>query len=183
MTSNRIALRDLTWIAICAALICVCAWITVPATVPFTLQLLGVFLSVRVLGGKNGTIAIAVYMLLGLVGLPVFAGFSAGAGVLLGPTGGYIIGFLFIGLIYWLGGSLTSNRFASCALLLAGLLVCYAFGTAWFMYVFAAKGKPLTLLGSLSMCVFQYIVPDVLKLAASEIIAYRVLKLLERKRV
>lgn len=183
MTAHRLALRDLTWIAICAALICVCAWITVPSTVPFTLQLMGVFLSVRVLGGKNGTIAIAVYMLLGLVGLPVFAGFSAGAGVLLGPTGGYIIGFLFIGLIYWLGGPLTSNRLTSCALLLAGLLVCYVFGTAWFMYVYAAKGQSLTLLGSLSICVLPYVIPDVLKLAASEIIAYRVLKLLERKRV
>ena len=93
MSGQRIALRDLTWIAICAAIICVCAWITVPATVPFTLQVLGVFLSIRLLGGKKGTAAVAVYILLGMVGLPVFSGFQAGAGVLLGPTGGRSIQF------------------------------------------------------------------------------------------
>ena len=117
------------------------------------------------------------------MGLPVFSGFQAGAGVLLGPTGGYIVGFLFIGLIYWLGEPLKPGRIASCALLIGGLAVCYAFGTAWFIRVNAAKGKTLTVLTSLGICVFPYIVPDLLKLAASEVIAWRVLKLSERKRV
>ena len=183
MTEHRIALRELTRIAICAAAMAVCAWVTVPSTVPFTLQTMGVFLSLRLLGGRNGTIAVAVYILLGLVGLPVFSGFQAGAGVLLGPTGGYIVGFLFIGLIYWLGEPLKPGRIVSCALLTGGLAVCYAFGTAWFIRVNAAKGKTLTVLTSLGICVFPYIVPDLLKLAASEVIAWRVLKLSERKRV
>ena len=173
----------MTRIAICAAAMAVCAWVTVPSTVPFTLQTMGVFLSLRLLGGRNGTIAVAVYILLGLVGLPVFSGFQAGAGVLLGPTGGYIVGFLFIGLIYWLGEPLKPGRIVSCALLTGGLAVCYAFGTAWFIRVNAAKGKTLTVLASLGICVFPYIVPDLLKLAASEVIAWRVLKLSERKRV
>ena len=173
----------MTRIAICAAAMAVCAWVTVPSTVPFTLQTMGVFLSLRLLGGRNGTIAVAVYILLGLVGLPVFSGFQAGAGVLLGPTGGYIVGFLFIGLIYWLGEPLKPGRIASCALLTGGLAVCYTFGTAWFIRVNAAKGKTLTVLASLGICVFPYIVPDLLKLAASEVIAWRVLKLSERKRV
>ena len=183
MTEHRIALRELTRIAICAAEMAVCAWVTVPSTVPFTLQTMGVFLSLRLLGGRNGTIAVAVYILLGLVGLPVFSGFQAGAGVLLGPTGGYIVGFLFIGLIYWLGEPLKPGRIASCALLTGGLAVCYTFGTAWFIRVNAVKGKTLTVLASLGICVFPYIVPDLLKLAASEVIAWRVLKLSERKRV
>ena len=113
----------------------------------------------------------------------MFSGFQAGAGVLLGPTGGYIVGFLFIGLIYWLGEPLKPGRIVSCALLTGGLAVCYAFGTAWFIRVNAAKGKTLTVLASLGICVFPYIVPDLLKLAASEVIAWRVLKLSERKRV
>ena len=183
MTEHRIALRELTRIAICAAEMAVCAWVTVPSTVPFTLQTMGVFLSLRLLGGRNGTIAVAVYILLGLVGLPVFSGFQAGAGVLLGPTGGYIVGFLFIGLIYWLGEPLKPGRIASCALLTGGLAVCYTFGTAWFIRVNAVKGKTLTVLASLGICVFPYLVPDLLKLAASEVIAWRVLKLSERKRV
>ena len=183
MSGQRLALRELTSIAICAAVISVCAWITVPATVPFTLQLLGVFLSVRLLGGRNGTIAVAVYILLGSVGAPVFSGFGAGAGVLIGPTGGYIVGFLFIGLIYWLGEKACTGRIAACGLMLAGLIVCYAFGTAWFIYVNAARGKALTVLTSLGICVFPYVIPDLLKLAASEMIAWKVVKLLDRKRV
>ena len=69
---------DLTYMAVCAALIAVCAWITVPAAVPFTLQIFGVFCVLGLLGGKRGTVAILVYILLGAVGLPVFSGFNGG---------------------------------------------------------------------------------------------------------
>lgn len=86
--------RDIVFIGIFAALIAICSWISIPTTVPFTLQTMGVFTAVGLLGGKRGSLAVLVYILLGLVGLPVFAGFSGGVGVLFGTTGGYIIGFL-----------------------------------------------------------------------------------------
>ena len=89
---------ELAYIALGAALISVCAWITVPLTVPFTMQLFAVFFVLTALGGRNGTIAIAVYLLLGAVGCPVFAGFTGGFGALIGMTGGYLIGMLLIGL-------------------------------------------------------------------------------------
>ena len=70
--------RDLTQIAILVALMAICSWITIPTVVPFTLQTLGVFLAISLLGGKRGTLAVLIYLLLGAVGLPVFAGlFSA----------------------------------------------------------------------------------------------------------
>ena len=91
--------RDIVYIGFFAAVITICSWISIPASVPFTLQTMGVFAAVGILGGKRGTLAVLTYILLGAVGLPVFAGFSGGMGVILGTTGGYIAGFLFSALL------------------------------------------------------------------------------------
>ena len=85
---------DLVLIALFAALMALCAWVTVPYAVPFTMQTFGVFLALLLLGGKRGTICMAVYLLLGAVGLPVFSGFRGGVGALVGSTGGYLVGFI-----------------------------------------------------------------------------------------
>ena len=92
----------MVYIAIFAVIIAVCSWISVPMVVPFTLQTFGVFCAVGLLGGKRGTLSVLIYVLLGAVGVPVFAGFSSGIGTLFGVTGGYIMGFIFTALIYWL---------------------------------------------------------------------------------
>ena len=89
-------------IALFAAIIAVCSWIQIPMTVPFTMQTFAVFCALATLGGKGGTISVLIYIVLGAVGVPVFAGFTGGVGILFGTTGGYIIGFLFTGLLYWL---------------------------------------------------------------------------------
>ena len=136
MTSNKLSVRDLAVIAIGAALIAVCSWLSVPFTVPFTLQSFAVCLLAALLGWKRGVLTVLVYMLLGAVGLPVFAGFKAGFGVLLGATGGYIVGFLLTALVIGLG----TDRFGAKPLplglaMLLGMLLCYACGTAWFVVV------------------------------------------------
>ena len=100
-SKQKWAARDMAYVAIFAVTIAICSWISIPTTVPFTLQTFAVFLAVAVLGGRRGTFAVLVYILLGAVGLPVFAGFSGGLGALLGTTGGYIIGFFFSALLYW----------------------------------------------------------------------------------
>ena len=92
---------DMAYIAVFAVLMAICSWISIPSVVPITLQTFAVFLAVGVLGGRRGTVAIFLYLLLGLIGIPVFAGFSAGPGVLLGNTGGYLLGFLFSALLMW----------------------------------------------------------------------------------
>lgn len=101
-TTTRSKTYDMVYIAVFAVLIAICSWISIPMTVPFTLQTFAVFLAVGVLGGKRGSLAVLIYILLGAVGIPVFAGFSGGIGQLLGNTGGYIIGFLFSALLMWL---------------------------------------------------------------------------------
>ena len=92
--------RKMTAAALGAVLIIICSWLTILFAVPFTMQTFAVFSVLILLGGKLGTASIGLFVLMGLVGLPVFSGFRGGVGVLLGPTGGYIIGFIFAGLLY-----------------------------------------------------------------------------------
>ncbi len=184
------AIVNMVFIAMMAAIMAVCAWITIPAAVPFTLQTFAVFLAICVLGGKNGTISVLVYILLGAVGLPVFSGFKGGIGVLLGNTGGYIIGFLFSALVMWLLEGVFGRKFsgkskgvaiaAEFVTMLIGLIVCYAFGTAWFMVVYTRSKGALSLLTCLGWCVFPFIIPDGIKIVLALFIGRRVKKAIGR---
>ena len=134
--------RNMALCALFAALLAVCAWISIPAgDIAITMQTFGIFLTLGVLGGKRGTIAIATYLLLGVVGLPVFSGFQGGVGTLLGVTGGYIAGFLATGLVYWLMTALGRNKEIFRLLgMLIGLLFCYLLGTLWFRFGYLSYG-------------------------------------------
>ena len=86
-TVKRVDIKDIAMIAQCAAVMAICSWISIPAAVPFTMQTFAVFLSVGLLGGRNGTLSVLVYLLIGAAGLPVFSGFTGGIGHLLGQNG------------------------------------------------------------------------------------------------
>ena len=176
-TKKRNKIYDMAFIAISAAIIAVCSWISIPGPVPFTLQTFGIFVTVGILGGRRGSLAVLVFLLLGAVGVPVFAGFSGGFGVLLGSTGGYLIGFLFTALIMWLFEKFPGNKTVMLVLsMLAGLLVCYAFGTAWFMVVYGNNTGPVGLGTALMWCVVPFILPDLVKLGIAFVISSRVKK-------
>ena len=165
---------DLVYTALGAVLIAVCSWISIPTTVPFTMQTFAVFFVLLALGGKRGTMSILVYILLGAVGMPVFAQFASGMGVLLGSTGGYIVGFLFTGLIYWFAaGIFGKKRWVQIASLLVGTAVLYAFGTAWFLLFYARTGQAVGIGAALAWCVIPFIVPDLIKMALAFMIARR----------
>ena len=171
----RIKTLDLVYIAIGAALIAICSWISIPTAVPFTLQTFAVFAVLSILGGRRGTISVTVYILMGAVGLPVFAGFKGGIGVLFGNTGGYILGFLLTGLIYILFQKLFGQKdLTDIIALILGLIVCYAFGTAWFMHLYLKNTGEVGLMTVLSWCVFPFIIPDLIKLALAFVISRRV---------
>lgn len=166
---------DIAYIALGTALIAICSWISIPTAVPFTLQTFAIFAILSLLGGKRGSLSILVYILLGAVGVPVFAGFSGGLGVVLGSTGGYIIGFLLTGLIYWVITSLTKKSFViEVVSLIIGLAACYALGTIWFMVVYARGNGPISAMTALGWCVFPFIIPDLIKLALGLVLARRV---------
>ena len=171
---KKFQLVDLCYMAICAALIAICSWISIPAAIPFTLQTFAVFCVLGILGGRRGTVAILVYILLGAVGLPVFTGFNAGIGALLGTTGGYILGFVFIGLVDWTAEMLfgTGLRVRVAAMIL-GLMVCYAFGTGWFMFLYARKTGPISLGTALGWCVFPFVIPDLVKMSLAMFVSER----------
>ena len=163
--------------ALCAmfsALLCISAWLAIPiGQISITLQTLVIFLCLGLLGGKYGSISIFVYLLLGAVGLPVFSGFQGGMGPLLGTTGGYIWGFLVMGLVYWLiTGIWKNNRFSPVLAMLTGLLLCYTLGTLWYGYLYA-QGNTLWLI--LLQCVVPYVLPDMVKLFFAVYLTKRIL--------
>ena len=121
---NRERLKMLSLTALFAALIVVCSWISVPFNViSFTMQTFAVFFALSFLGGKYGTLAVAVYIAVGAAGLPVFSGFRGGVGALTGATGGYIFGFLLSGAVYILFTLKKKTPAFEIAGLFAGLFV------------------------------------------------------------
>lgn len=159
------SLRQLSRCALFAALMAVCAWLSIPAgDIAFTMQTFGLFLTLGLLGGKQGTITCGVYLLLGAIGLPVFHGFQGGIGILLGATGGYLAGFLAAALLYWAATSLLGHSLPAKAIaMLLGCLGCYAFGTAWFFFAYTG-GAGLSLGAVIAKCVLPYLLPDAIKL-------------------
>ena len=170
-------MKKLTFTAMSAVLICVCSWITVPFAIPFTMQTFAVFFAVLFLGGKNGTAAIALSLFMGMIGLPVFSGFRGGIGHLLGPTGGYIVGFLFMGIVYMLLEPFIRERRSIRWLALAGgLALCYLTGTLWFLMVAGAQGSSQTFWSALGICVLPYVIPDCAKMVLAVYLSDRVRK-------
>ena len=175
--SNKLHTKDYAYIGQCAALIAICSWITIPSMVPFTMQTFAVFLTLGLLGGKRGTMSVIVYLLLGAIGLPVFSGFAGGIGHMMGPTGGYIIGFIGTALVMWFFERKFGNGQKSLiASMTIGLLVCYAFGTAWFMAVYTKNTGAIGLGTALSMCVVPYLIPDALKIILASLLCNRLRK-------
>lgn len=166
--------RNMALCALFAALIAVCAWISIPmGDIAITMQTFGIFLTLGVLGGKRGTVSVAVYLLLGIVGLPVFSGFQGGVGALLGVTGGYIAGFLAAALIYWLITAFGKQKDIFRLLgMVVGLLACYLFGTLWFQFGYLSYGG-LSFGAVLLKCVVPYLLPDAAKLMIAWLLSRR----------
>ena len=154
-----------------AALICLCSWISLPiGDIAFTLQTFAVLLTLALLGGGWGTVAIGIYLLLGAVGMPVFSGFRGGFGQLLGVTGGFLWGFLFSGLVYGL-----LERFGKLPAMLGAQLICYLCGCLWFS-LYSGGGFAFVLL----RCVVPFLIPDAVKLALAYSLSRRLKKHLIR---
>lgn len=167
-TNKKQTTLDLVYISLFTVIIAVSSWISIPMGIPFTLQTMGVFTSVGLLGGRRGTLSVLTYILLGAVGVPVFAEFTGGIGVLIGNTGGYIFGFLFSALVMWVFERLFGRSTLVLGVsMIIGLIVCYAAGTAWYMAAYLHNTGAIGLWTVLGWCVFPFIIPDMLKIALS----------------
>ena len=169
-TRSRSAVLDMIFTAMFAALIAVCSLISIPVgTVPVTLQTFAVCLAAAMLGFKRGTLSVLVYILLGAVGVPVFAGMKGGIGVLAGPTGGYIIGFILTAVTVGIAADRWGRRVLPLAVsMIIGVLLCYVVGTVWFVIVTGTD-----LIGALTLCVAPFLLPDALKIALAVLLANR----------
>ena len=160
--------RDIATVAMGVALIGVCSWVSIPMTIPFTMQTFAVCLVTALFGLRRGMWTVLCYILLGAAGVPVFSGFKGGIGALLGTTGGYI-------------ETLGRRLPVLIGSMVVGVLVCYAFGTAWFMFVYARNTGPIGLGTALGWCVLPYLLPDAVKIALASILTGRLYPLLNRE--
>ena len=180
--------NTLTKIALMAALQCIISPFAIAfpiSPVPMSLATLMLYLSVYILERKHATISCSIYLLIGLVGIPVFSGFTGGAGRLFGPTGGYLIGYLALTYIGgWFVGK-WNNGFSNVGArdvgrlnfllqglgLAVGTAVCYLFGTLWLAY--QAEMDFVTALG---VGVLPFVIGDVLKIVVGVIVGNMVRK-------
>ncbi len=160
-----------------AALTAVGAYIAIPiGPVPIVLQNLFILLAGLLLGPKWGSASVAVYLLAGILGLPVFAGGTGGIGRIVGPTGGYLLGFLpavyLIGLISKKGGQ---NTVMDVVAMIAGTIVIYACGVAWLKTL-----TGMTLAKTLAVGMYPFLIGDAIKIAAALPIARGLRPIIER---
>lgn len=177
----KISIRTITFTAMFAAIISVLSILTIPTPwgVPFTLQTFAIALCGFVLGKKYGTLATGVYVLLGAVGLPVYAGMKGGFGVLFGPTGGYIIGFIFMALLcgiaydFWRKSGV--KKYA-CTIIFAllGLAACHALGIVQLKNYYEMTWAAAAMAGTV-----PYLVKDILSVIAAFFLALAVRKALK----
>ena len=166
--SGKWTTRDMTVCALMAVLMCVCTWIAIPGAVPFTLQTFAVFAALELLGPRRAFWSVAVYLLMGAAGLPVFSGMAGGIGILLGPTGGYLIGFLLVPLICRAVTAAAGTRKAARITgVVLGMAACYAVGTVWFIFVSEGTGWSAALM----LCVVPFLLPDMVKLVLAMTLA------------
>ena len=186
-------IRNMAAVALMAAVLCVVAPLSLPfGPIPVTLGVLVIFLSIYAVGPGRAAAATGLYLLLGCAGLPVFSGFSAGFSKLVGPTGGYLIGYI---PMAWTAGVLVKRGWSSSsrtapviqlAGLLLGLSVLYALGTARFLQymnspiLMGEKAGGMTLPKALGICVWPFLPFDILKAVLAVLIGGPLRRRLQR---
>lgn len=161
-TKKQTNVYTLTTIAVMTAVICILSPFSIAiGVIPITFATLAVYLSVYLLGWKKATVSVLLYILIGLAGLPVFSGFTGGFAKLVGPTGGYLLGYLCITLTAGFFIDRFQKRWLHLSGLLAGTALCYTLGTAWYCIQTGSALVP-----ALGLCVLPFIPGDLLKISA-----------------
>ena len=167
--NQKIRTKQMVLIALMTAVTCVLGPLSIPlpfSPVPISLTNFAIFLAIFILGMKSGTISFIIYLLLGAVGVPVFSSFRGGLQVLAGPTGGYLIGFIFLALIMGFALDHFDRKLVPTIIgMIIGMVVCYAFGTVWL-----AKLLSLSFKEGLMMGVIPYLAGDAAKIIIAAIV-------------
>ena len=166
--SKTFSVQKMAIIALMTAVLCILAPISIPvfiSPVPISLGVLAVYLTAYVLSPLDATISVIIFILLGTFGLPVFSGYSGGLSKLVGPTGGYIIGFLFTVYISSIFIHMKKGIIFDVIGMITGLALCYILGTIWFSY---QQGKGF--IASLLLCVVPFLIGDAIKIIVAVIL-------------
>lgn len=166
--SKTFSVQKMAIIALMTAVLCILAPISIPvfiSPVPISLGVLAIYLTAYVLSPVDATISVIIFILLGTFGLPVFSGYSGGLSKLVGPTGGYIIGFLFTVYISSLFIHMKKGIIFDVIGMITGLALCYILGTIWFSY---QQGKGF--IASLLLCVVPFLIGDAIKIIVAVIL-------------
>lgn len=164
----KFSTKDCTLIGLFAALTAILSQLSIPiGEVPITLQTFAVMLPVYILGKKNGMFAQIVFILIGAVGIPVFANFRGGLNVLVGPTGGYLISFPIIAFVtgYLIEKRKTPSKPYLFLCGIIGLIICYAMGTVQLAFVLNLSFKKALYIG-----VIPFVIFDLIKIALAVIV-------------
>lgn len=163
-----LSVQNIAMVGVMTALMCVFGPLSVPiGPVPISLTNLVIYFAVIILGWKLGTISYLIYLFIGLVGVPVFSGFSGGAGKLFGPTGGYLIGFIPMAILVGIFVKKQKNAVIFYTIgMIVGTLVTYALGTAWLAYQLK-----LSFGAALQAGVIPFIPGDAIKIVVAALIA------------
>lgn len=163
MKGKRITITEMVLVSVMAAVLCVIGPFTIPVgMVPVSLLPVMLYLTVYVLGMWKASVSCLIYMGIGLIGLPVFSGYSGGPGMLLGPTGGYIWGYLLLTLCSGFFVERSVKRRWHLLGMLAGLLLCYLLGTIWLIITMQLTPGQAVLTG-----VVPFVLFDLLKIATA----------------
>ena len=163
---NRTRVLQICRAALFAAMLAISALISIPTPIPITLQTFALFLLADCLPLSQACLSVVIYLCLGTVGLPVFAGFQSGIGTLLGPTGGFLVGSLPTVALYGYLASKTGSYMLRLFFAALSVMLLYLIGGLWYAYLFGTSGV-------LSVCVFPFILPDALKITAAVLLADR----------
>ena len=180
MKNKKLTTYQMSVTALMAAVMCVLGPLTVPiGAVPISLANFVICLTAWLLGPKFGTLSVAVYLLIGLVGVPVFSGYGAGIAKLAGPTGGYLVGYL---LLAFIGGLFIEKSKGQPVVSGIGLVLgdaaCYVLGTIWFMILTGAD-----LVSALGWCVLPYLTGDAVKIVLAAVLTMQLDKRVKRSLV
>lgn len=161
-------LKNLLLAGLFAGLTAICSWISLPlffTPVPINMALLGPYLAGILIGSKYGALSQIIYILMGILGIPVFSGFASGIGIIMGPTGGFIAGYVACAALC---GLVSGKKDSGCRILLmiCGLFSCYFIGLIWFISVTGSSLRT-----GLVSCVLPFIPGDAVKITAAAILS------------
>lgn len=166
------SIKEITIIAIYISLLTIFSWISIPLVIPFTLQTLMIFIIGYTLNLKKGLLVLISYIVLGILGLPVFSSFKSGITTFLGPTGGFLIGFfpqiIFISLFIDIK---KQKAFIVIYKSIISLLICYIISALWFMLVYDTT---ISFLKAVSIVILPFIIPDILKMYIAYIVSKKI---------